>query len=163
MKSFKPIALLSTLLLALSFAAVADEDEHGSGDHHDRHMERMAEHLDLTEEQRQRVQAIHETNHPRMQELKTRMQAKREAVREAAMAGDDAAAQSAADELGQLTAEAALLRANTMATVHGLLNEDQQARFERMHENRGEGHGHQGRDRGQHGDEERGRGDRGRH
>lgn len=162
MKSFKLTALLSILLLTLPFATVANEDDRGPGGHHDQHMERMAEHLDLTEEQQERVQAIHETNHPRMQELKAQIQAKREAVREAAMAGNDGAAQSAADELGQLTAEAALLRANTMATVHGLLNEDQRERFERMHEDRGEGHGHRGRGRGHHGDEERGRGDRGR-
>jgi Spy/CpxP family protein refolding chaperone len=161
MKSFKMTTLLSTLLFALPFAVIADEHGGGQGGHGGAHMERMAEHLDLSEEQRQRMEAIHETNHPRMEELRSQMHEKKETIREAAMTGDDAAAQAAADELGELASEAALLKANTMATVHGLLNEEQRERFEEMHERHGEGRGHHGRGRGHHGNEEgRGRGNR---
>lgn len=135
-------ALAVLALLVLPLAAGADAGK-GEG-HHGKHMDRMAEKLELTDAQREEWKALHEEHHPRMQELQEAMREQHEALREAAKGGfDEAAASAAARRLGDLVAESALERARMHAQLHDMLTEEQRAKLAEFHEGK-HGKGHHG-------------------
>lgn len=120
------IALLA--LFALPLAATANQHQGEEGDH-SRHMERMADKLELTEDQRAEWSTLHEDHHPRMKELKQQMREQRKALRNASEGGfDEAAAEAAARRLGDLVAESSLERARMHAQLNDILTEEQQAK-----------------------------------
>lgn len=130
-----PLAMLALLALPLSAGA----EQHmgkgmGKGDP-GRGMERMAEKLDLTEEQRSEWQSLHEAHYPRMKELREAMQAQHQALREASEDGfDEEAAEQAAGRLGDLVAESSLERARMHAQVLEILNEEQREKMAEFHD-----------------------------
>lgn len=133
------IALLA--LFALPLAATANQHKDKDGDH-SRHMERMADKLELTEDQRAEWTALHENHHPRMKELKQQMREQRKALRSASEGGfDEAAAEAAADRLGDLVAESSLERARMHAQLNDILTEEQQAKVSEYQKKK---HGHKG-------------------
>jgi len=131
------------VLLTLPLVAVADHHRGGDerGDHRG-HMERMANQLDLNEEQRAEWQELHEAHHPRMQELREEIKEARGELQDAARQDDRQGMETAADRIAQLTRESSITHARMQASVHNLLNEEQQEKLMEMHEKRGMGMGH---------------------
>lgn len=149
------ISMLALLFLtpALAFADEqgkhADKDKHRGG--YDKHMERMAERLELSEFQREQWSALHEEHHPRMREIHQEMREQRKALKSASEDGfDEFAAETAAERIGELTREATLMRARMHAEVRELLTEEQLDRFGDLHKKkakRGHGKHHGGYDK----------------
>lgn len=134
MKSHKfvPAALLS--LLALSLVAEAHPGggmKRGFGGpgagFPDEMLERMAEHLDLDETQRQSVQNIVAAAKPEFEALRERFKANREALRalDPADASYSVDLEAAAAENGRLATEATLLRSRVRAEIDTVLTEEQ--------------------------------------
>jgi Spy/CpxP family protein refolding chaperone len=94
----------AALSLALATGAWANPAEHG-GDRHERHMDRMAERLDLDDSQRARVEALMEQHHARTAEARAQIKRSHEQMR---------------------------------TEMRAILNEDQIAKMEKMHEKKGE-------------------------
>lgn len=131
MNRFKRMIPLFALLLAVPGIALADH--HGKREHRGdsgRHMERMAERIELTDAQKAQWQAIHENHMPRMRELRTEMIEQRRAMR------DEAAAEGASERMQALRSEMAELRAGMRAEVNEILTEEQRAKFAELHEQR---------------------------
>lgn len=130
-----PLALLALVALPLSAGA----EQHmgkgmGKGDP-GRGMERMAEKLDLTEEQRSEWKSMHEAHHPRMKELREEMKTQHQALRKASEDGfDEEAAEKAAGRLGDLVAESSLERARMHAQILEILNEEQREKMAEFHD-----------------------------
>lgn len=126
--------LFAAFVLFLLAPAAALADRHGErGERdHGRHMERVAERLELTEAQKVEWKAIHEAHHPRMRELRQEIRVERRALREAS---DD---QAARDRLDELMAEVSAEREQMHAQIREILTEEQQARLEEIHAQRAE-------------------------
>lgn len=149
---FAPLALLS--LLALSLVAEAHP---GSGVKRSfggpgagfpgKMLERMSEHLDLDETQRQSVENILEASKPEFEALRDRFKANRAALQalDPADASYSVNLEAAAAENGQLATEATLLRSRVRTEINAVLTEEQReklarskARFRDAFERRGE-------------------------
>lgn len=142
--TIKHVTTLLALMLVAPALAVADSHrERGERDDPGRHMERMAERLELTEEQKEDWRTLHEAHLPRMREIRGEMLEQRRALRQAASDGlDETAAENAARRLGELTTEAELERARMHARLQEVLTEEQREKLAghhaHMHEKRGE-------------------------
>lgn len=160
MKLFTRISsVLALFVLIPSISMADDKDQHWGGQ--GRHMEHMAEQLELTDDQREQWENLHEVHHPRMREIHKEMQEHRKALKEASTNGfNEAEAEAAARQIGALTAEASLLKARMHSEVNEILTEEQREEFNQMHDKRGKrGHGmkHHKRDKpaGEHHDANR--------
>lgn len=147
--NWKSLALAPALLaagmgLAMAGNALADrgEDRPPRGDR----VERMAEHLDLSEAQRASVEAIFERNRPTRQALMERHRAHREAMRALKPGSADYAtrAQALADEAGTLARDRVLQRTQLQAELATVLTPEQQAKLQAQREHHGP-RGHHGR------------------
>jgi protein CpxP len=105
------LAIIASLLVSLSLSSVATlaagpQGRHGIGG-------RMAEQLKLTDEQKERLRAIHEEAQPAIQAARENVRAKREALDQAVTASpvDRSLVEQRVRELGE--AETSLLRATT--------------------------------------------------
>ncbi|MEX0900359.1 MAG: periplasmic heavy metal sensor [Gammaproteobacteria bacterium] len=76
------MTLLTAAALGLTLAsgAWANPGEHG-GDRHERHMDRMAERLDLTDSQRAQVEALMKQHHERTADAREQIKKSHEQVR----------------------------------------------------------------------------------
>ncbi len=141
------VTLLSAGLIAAGGTALAHKGggwRGGEGPRMERMMERMAERLELDEEQRASIQAIIEQNRPAMQEHRRAMRENRQALHELMRGGtaDEPTVRSLAEAQGDLTAEMIVERALMMQSIREVLTPEQQARAERMMERRmGRHHG----------------------
>ncbi|WIO73874.1 Spy/CpxP family protein refolding chaperone [Porticoccaceae bacterium LTM1] len=143
MMTFKTTAI--ALLATISLSGIAMADQHGKkegGRHHPGMMQmgdRMAEKLQLTEQQREEMRAIHEEYGPRMKELMQSTRETRKALHEAKGSG---ASQSDIDALakaqGEHQAEMISLRYEIHERMQAVLTEEQRAQMEEMKENRQE-------------------------
>ena len=98
----------AALSLVLATGAWANPAEHG-GDRHERHMDRMAERLDLDDSQRARVEELMKAHHERTAEARAQIKESHEQMR---------------------------------SEMRAILNEDQIAKMEKMHEHEGKRKGH---------------------
>lgn len=116
-------------------------------------MERMADSLGLTADQRQQVQQIHAQARPQFEEIGKRMQANRRAMHDLDPSAADYDAQVAklAHEKGQLVEQMVIQRSHVRAQLHAVLTPEQQAKakqlWQQRHQRKGDWHkgkGHKG-------------------
>jgi Spy/CpxP family protein refolding chaperone len=102
------------------------------------HIERMAEHLDLSAEQEQQITEIVNAAEIATAVDRERLQQLREEFRNLAANFDEGRAQGLADELGQTSGRLAYSHASTMASVRGVLTAEQLQQLEGIRSRRGE-------------------------
>ncbi len=124
-----PATALSGLLLASAAWSMGPQGREFDSD---RMLERMSEHLQLTEEQEQDVQSIMDENSDQMQADRERMQEIRDALEAQRESFDAGKAQSLADELGQITARMAFTATSKHARVYQVLSEEQRQQMAQM-------------------------------
>lgn len=94
-------------------------------------VDRIAEHLQLDETQRQSVQNIFDSAKPEMEALRESMQTRRETVR--SLDADDpsraAVLSDFAAQEGQMVTEGLLLRDRIQGEINAVLNDEQKAKF----------------------------------
>ena len=98
---------------------------------------RMAEHLDLDEQQRQQVENVMQAAKPEFESLRERANANRQAVRALDVNDPDYGSmlQNLSAESGEIAADLTLLTGRVRADVHGILTVEQQQKLdERMAE-----------------------------
>ncbi|MEN8126790.1 MAG: Spy/CpxP family protein refolding chaperone [Planctomycetota bacterium] len=126
---------------------------------------RLADKLELTEEQRAEIKAIMEGTQPEAQEAREAVGEAMKALHEATADGTEAEIVAAGKAVGDAMTEQALLRAATMKQIKEVLTDEQLAKFEelkaemreRMQQRREEGGPRQGGKRhGGHGGGRRG-------
>ena len=119
-------------------------------------VDKMAEHLQLDETQRQSVQNIFDAAKPEMEALRESMKAGRETMR--ALDADDPNRATVLNDIaaqeGQMVTEGLLLRERIQGEINAVLNDEQKAKFaesrnhwgnrggDRQHGGRGERQGH---------------------
>ncbi len=131
--------LVMSLLTANSFAGSKDDETcpHGVQKrwHEGGHlMHKMTKQLDLSEDQQQQLEVLHEQDKPRMQAQHEALRDNHEKMHELISSGgytQDKASQLAEQE-GNITAEMARLRAAHMAKLYALLTPEQQKKFSSM-------------------------------
>lgn len=130
-------ALIAAALLPVAGAALA-HGPHGLG-FGERHIERMAERLELSAEQRSEIEAVLRETRPRLKELGQELREKRRALQEQARSGyqEDVVRQQAA-EIGELVEELTVLATRSGAEVYAVLTHEQRAELKTMHEQRRE-------------------------
>jgi Spy/CpxP family protein refolding chaperone len=157
MKSFTKVLLVSGLL-ASSMVMAGTSPENGSGKashhcHHGKHsgmkgegmdrgekfVNRMADRLQLTTEQRSSVQAVLQKSQPQRVNLKEKMQANRKALKELTRSGnsDNGRIASLAQERGQLVADMIVQRSKVRGEIQQILTDTQREQFNQMREKSG--------------------------
>ncbi len=102
------------------------------------HIERIAEHLDLSAEQEQEITQIINAAQIANAVDRERLQQIREELRESGENFDAGAAQELADELGQITSRLTYSHVNTMAAVRAVFTQEQIAQIEEFRARRSE-------------------------
>ncbi|QIB64174.1 Spy/CpxP family protein refolding chaperone [Kineobactrum salinum] len=123
------------LLLLGSLAAAPGWTAPGDGHHGadpERMLTKMSRHLDLSQEQQDRVSQLLAQAHEAGAADRERMQALRGQLRDQQSNFDAGTAQALADELGQITARSSFRRAETRAGIYQLLDDSQRQKLERM-------------------------------
>ena len=97
-------------------------------------IERMAEHLELTGEQRSKIESIVEETRPRVKAIREQMRDNRKQLRELAAADtyDKDAVRKLADAQGALKAEMIMLRSEQKSRVRSVLTEEQRNKMQAM-------------------------------
>jgi len=106
--------------------------------------------LDLTDEQKAQIKAIHEANKGTMQPLMEAMKANRQRMQEATANGafDEATVTAIANEHGTLAAQMMVARQRVMSQTFAILTPEQKAKAAEMRQKRGEGFKGRGMRRG---------------
>lgn len=106
--------------------------------------------LDLTDEQKAQMKAIHEANKGTMQPLMEAMKANRQRMQEATANGafDEATVTAIANEHGTLSAQMMVARQRVMSQTFAILTPEQKAKAAEMRQKRGEGFKGRGMRRG---------------
>ncbi|MBN7796691.1 Spy/CpxP family protein refolding chaperone [Parahaliea mediterranea] len=117
---------------------------HGSPE---RMMERMAEHLDLSDEQQAEVQQILRDSREQGEADRERLMALKSSLRDSADTFDSGEVQAAVDEIGQITSRMTYRMAEAQHKVRAVLNEEQRAQLDAWAQQREERRGkwHRGR------------------
>jgi len=130
--------LLTTHALAdRGFERHHAEDREGHGDRsemrHER-FERMAEVLDLSDQQRQQIRAIIDSSRQTAEPLREQLHENRQALREAGRADtvDEAKIRALATESGKLQGELAIHRVHTRQQLRAQLTAEQQQLFDKI-------------------------------
>lgn len=145
--------IASGLILGLALAGTTVAAGHGDGKrHHERSMDRMAERLELTGDQREQIRAAMQAHGPELQELRQQIRAQREALREQTGDFNEETARSSANALGELTAEAAFVSTRMRADIQAVLTEEQRQAMAEHRENRKQRWHRHGGPRGERGD-----------
>jgi len=113
----------------------------------ERMIQRLTDHLALTESQQQQVEELLAAGRDSAQADYRRMQEIREALREQRQGFDAGEAQKLADELGEITSRTAFRMASHQAQLYALLTEEQREQFDEFHERREQ---HRGKRLGKH-------------
>lgn len=149
--------LIAASLLTVGALAAVPAFSHGN-DHERGHgrgpgIERMAERLDLTEQQQMQVRTIRDQSREAMRGYRDSLHDNRQKLRELVRSGnaDEAGIRELADAQGAIVADMVFERARTMQAVRAVLTPEQQAqadtfmeqhreeRHEDRHERRGKG------------------------
>ncbi len=148
--AFACAALLFLSTVATAATAQPPEGRRGERGNHEaralKHQARLFEILDLSEDQQEAWNEIHEAHRAVTEPLRERMQANREATREALESSNDATA------IGELQLQGRALR-EEMKSAHealqtdltALLDDEQRIKFETLREGRGGRRGKHGR------------------
>lgn len=130
-------ALVVVLVVALP-AAAARGPGHEFGHDFGRHLDRMAEKLGLSDEQRRAVEAIHAASRTEAEPLRAQVQASRKAMHELVRAEsfDESGVRALVQQGSAAMTELAVLRARTGHAMRALLTPEQRVEFDRMHEAR---------------------------
>jgi Spy/CpxP family protein refolding chaperone len=171
MKTIMKISLIGGLLISsMALAAPqpdADSKDGARGCHHGAHagimkqgikgegrfLDRMADRLELTTEQRSSVKAALEKSKPRMTAIKEKMRTNRKALRELGRDGssDDNRVQALARERGDLVASLVIERSKIRSDIQQILTDKQREQMKQMrskHRHDGhDGHGHHDKDK----------------
>jgi Spy/CpxP family protein refolding chaperone len=102
------------------------------------HIERMAEHLNLSSEQEQQITDIVNAAEIATAADRERMRQIHEELRQLSEAFDEGVAQGLADEIGQLTARLAYSHVSTMAAVRAVFTAEQLQELEELRAQREE-------------------------
>tara|TARA_R110001592_G_scaffold337300_1_gene623590 strand:+ start:205279 stop:205743 length:465 start_codon:yes stop_codon:yes gene_type:complete len=128
----------------MSMAAWAMGPPHGMGGDPTRMIAHLSDRLDLSSEQKTRVETLvtaakeaSQADRARMQELRTQMVAMKQDF-------DPGKAQLVADEIGQLTGRMVYQASETFAKVYQVLNAEQRTQLDSMMAKRGEHRGRRG-------------------
>lgn len=110
----------------------------GQGHHFkpERAIERMAEKLDLTEEQRNEATEIVTEASTAARENREQLRALHEQLRAMRDTFDDEAAHALSDEIGEITADMVYRRSSSHAAIYALLTPEQREEFDEMQERR---------------------------
>jgi Spy/CpxP family protein refolding chaperone len=148
MKTISVLGVAMALSLGMAATATAFPGGHGGIMHH--RFERMADKLDLSDEQWQQFKQIHRKARPQMLELKDAMQDNREALRKLKPESSQFDKQVAklARQQGELVTQRVIQHNQVRARVFAILTSEQREKAEKMKRNHFRGHGKQG---GQHG------------
>lgn len=154
MKNRLIVALMIVAMLGTAMtAAVAAPPRDGSGksaawsekkgERHEQKMARMAEVLDLTEEQRTQIASIVAEARKKGEPLRQKMTETRRQLREAAGAQqvDEAAVRSLTAAQAETKAELMIHRAQTRNQIQALLTDEQRQKAERLHAMKKDGKG----------------------
>jgi len=95
---------------------------------------RVARALDLTEAERQEIRGIAESHRDEMKVLAERAQPIRQQLQDAVLAGNSAAIDLLAPDLGQLQVDEAKLRARVHAEIFAKLTPEQQEKMKTLQE-----------------------------
>ena len=162
MKTIMKISLIGGLLISSIAVAVpqpdTDSKDGARGCHHGKHagmmgqgikgegrfLDRMADRLELTTEQRSSVKAALEKSKPQMTAIKEKMRTNRKALRELGRDGsDDSRVQALARERGDLVASLVIERSKIRSDIQQILTDTQQEQMKQMRwKHRHDGHGH---------------------
>ena len=165
MKTIMKISLIGGLLISSIAVAVpqpdTDSKDGARGCHHGKHagmmgqgikgegrfLDRMADRLELTTEQRSSVKAALEKSKPQMTAIKEKMRTNRKALRELGRDGsDDSRVQALARERGDLVASLVIERSKIRSDIQQILTDKQREQMKQMrskHRHDGhDGHGH---------------------
>ena len=153
MKAMTKISLISGLLA--SSMALADPkpdiytDSRGCGHGADskmmkdqgRFLDRMADRLKLTAEQRASIKTVMETSKPQIADIKEKMRVNRKALRELRRATniDEGQVQQLAHERGNLVANMIIERTKVRSEMRQVLTDTQREQMRQMRKNRWEG------------------------
>ena len=146
------LIIASALLIgAISAGGIAfgEGRHHGGGDlgfgHGPERIERMAERLDLSDEQRDSIRAIVDKARPAFREYGDSLRDNREKLRELAQAddADQAAIRALADAQGGAMADMIVLRTDMMREVRAVLTPEQRKELENRRSHHGRRHGEQ--------------------
>ena len=128
--------LLATIVLGAALAAPVMAHDHGRHGGHERgdRMERIAEHLELTDDQREQIRAGTQAHGPELRALRQEMREQRRALREAMQEEfNEARLREISQRISKLTGESTFLRAQARAHMHSVLTEEQRATLQKMH------------------------------
>lgn len=116
--------LAASLFVVLANVANASPHRDGGGF---RHMERMADRLNLSDEQRQQLKQIHRAARPQMMSIRDAMQDNREALRKLDPAAGDYSqrVESLAAERADLTRQMILHKGRVRSSVYAILTPEQ--------------------------------------
>lgn len=133
------LSLIATTFLATSAIAHGDRGARGFHDGPGfgmpgMRLERMAEHLDLDDAQRESVKNIMEAAKPEIKALRERARDNRKALRNIDPA--DPQVQNLAIENGELATEGTLLFARVRGEIHAVLTDEQRAKLAEFQEKR---------------------------
>ena len=162
MKTIMKVSLIGGLLISSMAFAVPQSDtdskDGARGCHHGKHagmmgqgikgegrfLDRMADRLELTTEQRSSVKAALEKSKPQMTAIKEKMRTNRKALRELGRDGsDDSRVQALARERGDLVASLVIERSKIRSDIQQILTDTQQEQMKQMRwKHRHDGHGH---------------------
>ena len=162
MKTFMKVSLISGLLISSMALAVpqpeTDSKDGARGCHHGKHagmmgqgikgegrfLDRMADRLELSPEQRSSVKAALEKSKPQMTAIKEKMRTNRKALRELGRDGsDDSRVQALARERGDLVASLVIERSKIRSDIQQILTDTQREQIKQMRsKHRHDGHGH---------------------
>ena len=97
-------------------------------------VERMANKLDLTDDQRTQIEAIAEESREQMSDQRNKLQANLEQLRELMQQSpfNEAEVRNIADAQGDLKADMIVLRAQQRTKINAVLTDDQHAQLEKM-------------------------------
>lgn len=136
-------SLVMTTALAIPGMSLADQHgPHGGhhGDkwqHHEHMLEKMAEKLDLTEEQKAKIKANHEAKRAEHRQMRKELHEVRQEVREALEAGaDQATLDKLATKLGSAEIKMMRHRQKMHEQLESILTDEQKAKLEKMHSER---------------------------
>jgi Spy/CpxP family protein refolding chaperone len=147
MKMISTLGLATALSLGMAATATAFSGDHGGKQHR---YERMADRLDMNDEQRQQLKQIHRQVRPQMLELKDAMQDNSEALRklDPKSAEFDKQVAELARQQGELVTQKIIQRSQVRAKVFAILTPEQREMATKMKRHH---YGKRGKHDGRHG------------
>lgn len=131
MKMISTLGLATALSLGMAATASAFSGDHGGKQHR---YERMADRLDMNDEQRQQLKQIHRQARPQMLELKDARQDNREALHklDPKSAEFDKQVAELAKQQGELVTQKIIQRSQVRARVFAILTPEQREMAKQM-------------------------------